>query len=97
MDFLRVFEVIKSKWVSNMIQRRHITIDLITIHDDDFPGDVRGMCQKTGDDSFCIAINGRLSEEEQEASFLHECRHIWNNDHEKMNLSADSVETAAQT
>ena len=67
---------------------RRIVIDLVTT--DDLPDAIRGTI---GDDSgrYIMLINGNMTTSDQEETFLHECRHIFNND-TKHGGNADSIE-----
>ena len=67
---------------------RNIKIRLITT--DELPADVHGMAAPLDeDDSYIVVIR---EDDEQAASFLHECLHIWHKDFEK-NLSVQQIES----
>ncbi len=47
----------------------------------EFPGRGRGaLFYDDNDGEYLVMINSKLSEDEQAASFLHECLHLWHDD-----------------
>lgn len=52
----------------------------------DMPCSIGGHCNCNPDGSYTICINARLGYEEQKKVYLHELRHIHNNDFEKFNV-----------
>ena len=44
------------------------------------PDGINGMLSGGDPERLIIMINSNLSAEEQEKAFLHECKHIWNDD-----------------
>lgn len=54
------------------------------------PCRIKALTTKNDDGSFTILINSRLNCEQQRKSYLHEIKHIKNNDFDKYNV--DSIE-----
>lgn len=52
----------------------------------DMPCFIGGHCNCNPDGSYTICINARLGYEEQRKAYLHELRHIHNNDFEKFDV-----------
>lgn len=52
----------------------------------DMPCSIGGHTNPNPDGSYTICINARLGYEEQKKAYLHELRHICNNDFEKFNV-----------
>lgn len=70
---------------------RELRIKLLHEH---FPvGDVVGMVTQDNQGNYMIVINADLSPEKQEESFLHEMRHIYRNDFQR--VRAGEVEEEA--
>ena len=71
--------------------RRNYNLNIITTP---LAPEVKGLSmQPEGKKEITIVINSSLPENEQTASFLHECLHLWHDDHSS-NKDLDEIETA---
>ena len=64
----------------------------LTITEADFPETVHGFLARDGENSYMIITNKKDSKDQQAASFLHECLHLFHDDFNS-DLSVDAIET----
>lgn len=63
----------------------------IRVFQGELPGKIDGGCFPDGN-GFTVVINSTKDEDTQAAAFLHECLHIWNEDHTG-GRTPDEIET----
>ena len=69
--------------------RRDITIKLYRA---ELPETIRGFSHQNRNGSYLIFLNSTDSQERQTATFLHECLHIFHEDHNNTDLTASQIE-----
>ena len=64
----------------------------LTITEADFPETTHGVICRDGESSYMIVTNKKDSEDQQAASFLHECLHLFHDDF-NTEMSVGEIET----